>query len=216
MAPSSFAIWCPNGFAFALVVALFIFAIALVFAILVSSYIKDGLDLHSDSTSKLSILSVKPTAFNPNLTKFSCRKSFYRFYSTAPLVAVKIYENADKDKLKILKENKGKAGVYRWVNIENGRSYIGSSVNLTRRFQDYFSPKHLIKNKMVIYKALIKHGYSKFNLEILEYSMASEAILREQYYIDHLNPEYNILRRAGSSLGFKHSMKTIVNMKNRV
>jgi len=43
-----------------------------------------------------------------------------RTYSTnSPVAAsneikpVKIYENADKDKLLILKENKGKAGVYR-------------------------------------------------------------------------------------------------------
>jgi hypothetical protein len=28
---------------------------------------------------------------------------------------------------------------------------------------------------------------------------------REQYYLDLLKPEYNILKVAGSSLGFKHS-----------
>jgi hypothetical protein len=31
---------------------------------------------------------------------------------------------------------------------------------------------------------------------------------REQYYLDTLNPEYNILKTAGSLKGFKHSLKT--------
>lgn len=58
---------------------------------------------------------------------------------------------------------------------------------------------------MLIHKSLLKYGYSNFSVEILEYCDPSEAILREQYYIDLLNPEYNILKIAGSLLGFKHS-----------
>ena len=38
---------------------------------------------------------------------------------------------------------------------------------------------------------------------------------REQYYIDLIKPEYNILKIAGSSLGFKHSLKTLLKFKNR-
>jgi len=52
---------------------------------------------------------------------------------------------------------------------------------------------------------VLKNGYSNFSLEILEYCAASKCIEREQYYLDHLKPEYNILKVAGSSLGFKHS-----------
>jgi hypothetical protein len=37
----------------------------------------------------------------------------------------------------------------------------------------------------------------------------------EQYYLDLLNPKYNILKKAGSLLGFKHSRETIAKMKNR-
>ena len=57
---------------------------------------------------------------------------------------------------------------------------------------------------MVITKALLKYGYSVFSLEILEYCEALEAISREQYYLDLLKPEYNVLKIAGSSLGYKH------------
>jgi len=57
----------------------------------------------------------------------------------------------------------------------------------------------------MIYKALVKYGYSNFKLEILEYSELNILIEREQYYLDLLNPQYNILKKAGSLLGFKHS-----------
>ncbi len=33
----------------------------------------------------------------------------------------------------------------------------------------------------------------------------NEVLSREQYYIDLLKPEYNILQKAGSSLGYKHT-----------
>jgi hypothetical protein len=55
---------------------------------------------------------------------------------------------------------------------------------------------------------LIKNGYSKFRLEILEYCELEILIEREQYYLDTLNPEYNILKKAGSLTGFKHSEAT--------
>nr|UYR50920.1 hypothetical protein [Morchella crassipes] len=50
-----------------------------------------------------------------------------------------IYTNALLQKKLILSENKGKSGVYRWTNLENGNSYVGSSVNLYRRLKVYYS-----------------------------------------------------------------------------
>lgn len=42
-----------------------------------------------------------------------------------------------------------------------------------------------------------------------------DAVKREQGYIDLLAPEYNILKIAGSLLGFKHSEETLKNFRNR-
>lgn len=53
--------------------------------------------------------------------------------------------------------------------------------------------------------ALLLYGYSNFSLEILEYCEPSDVISREQYYMDLLKPEYNTLKTAGSSIGFKYS-----------
>lgn len=149
------------------------------------------------------------------------RATVCRLYSTdstssSPLIPVIKYANADIDKLLVLKETKGKAGVYKWVNLENGKSYIGSSVNLSRRFRDYYSirflEKEIKKNKSMIYRSLLKYGYSNFSVEILEYCAPSEVISREQYYFGLLKPEYNILITAGSLFGFKHSEETIAKM----
>jgi group I intron endonuclease len=52
-------------------------------------------------------------------------------------------------------------------------------------------------------------------LEILEYCTKENAISREQYYLDLLNPEYNILKIAGSRLGFKHSEETLLKMSGK-
>lgn len=124
------------------------------------------------------------------------------------------YANAD-DKAHILKDNKNKVGIYRWVNKVNNKTYVGSSVNLTLRFYKYYSIKHLLKHKTTIHQALLKYGYSNFSLEVLEYTGDRDILVsREQYYIDKLKPRYNILETAGSTLGFKHSQETLDYFKN--
>lgn len=65
---------------------------------------------------------------------------------------------------------------------------------------------------MSIKKALFKHGYSNFSLEILEY-VRNNVVTREQYYLDLLKPEYNVLKIAGSSLGYKHTEEAKVIMR---
>src|SRR5438270_6750753 len=75
-----------------------------------------------------------------------------------------------------------------------------------------------MKNKLsqgssAIYGALLKYGYSNFSLDILEYCEPSLLISREQYYMDLIKPEYNILNMAGNRLGSKHSDTTKAKMK---
>lgn len=62
--------------------------------------------------------------------------------------------------------------------------------------------------KSAIYSALLKYGYEKFSLDILEYCETKLLLEREQYYIDNLNPKYNISKIAGSRLGCKFNEKT--------
>jgi group I intron endonuclease len=126
------------------------------------------------------------------------------------------YANADSEKIQILTDNKDKAGVYRWTNLKNGKTYIGSSINIFSRLITYYNINYLLKNNMTIYRSILKYGYSNFSFEILEYCDPEKAIEREQHFLDMLKPQYNILKKAGSSLGFKHSFEDIEKMKNRI
>jgi group I intron endonuclease len=131
---------------------------------------------------------------------------------------VLVYSDLILDIKSIYKDNKGKSGIYCLINLITGVSYIGSAVDLTRRLRDYFSPKFLekeiLKNKSIIYRALLKYGYSNFKLEILEYCDKKSLISREQYYIDNLKPEYNICFKAGSSLGRVTREETRSKLRN--
>lgn len=131
------------------------------------------------------------------------------------MVAVVSYTNSDTQKEFILNDNKNKAGVYCWTHLESGKKYVGSSVDLYRRFMQYYNIKYITRGakSSLICKALLKYGYSSFKLEILEYCNPSEVIAREQYYIDLLKPEYNILKVAGSLFGYKHSPESLEKMR---
>lgn len=99
----------------------------------------------------------------------------------------------------------------------NKKTYVGSSVNFSVRLYKYYSIKHLMQHNTAIDNALLKYGYSNFTLDILEYCEGVDPVLREQIYLDKLTgapAEYNILEQAGSSLGFKHSEKTLEFFKN--
>lgn len=146
---------------------------------------------------------------------------YYFYYYTATtdvtfciIVSFMIYSNVDSNKLQILNENKNKIGIYLWTHLEDNKKYVGSAFNLSSRFYSYYSIPRLNKNNSYISRALLRHSYAVFRLSILEYidvsnlpkEEARKLILeREQYYLDLLKPEYNILKVAGSSLGFKHS-----------
>jgi group I intron endonuclease len=73
-----------------------------------------------------------------------------------------------------------------------------------------------MKYKTPIHNALLKYGYSKFTLEILEYCENTDPVVREQFYLDLLHSEYNILAVTYSSLGFKHSKETLEFFTNRI
>jgi group I intron endonuclease len=106
-----------------------------------------------------------------------------------------IYANVETDKSIIYKENRNKSGVFRLVNKINGKSYVGSSMSLSKTFSIYYSLgslKREVKGSIIIYRALLKYGYSNFSLHTLEYCEKDVLIEREQYYMDLIKPEYNI------------------------
>lgn len=143
------------------------------------------------------------------------------------LIPIMIYENVETDKSKVLSDNVGKAGIYLWTHKGSSKKYVGSAVDLSKRLKDYYSSYELKQMRNYISNALISHGHPAFSLSILEIidisgkskEEARKLILeREQYYLDLIfskdeSNTYNILKVAGSSLGFKHSEETKALMR---
>lgn len=131
-----------------------------------------------------------------------------------------IYNNSNTDKLRNLTDNK--AGIYQWKHIESGKIYIGSAINLSKRLKNYFSESYLSQDKsMYICNALLHHTHSSFSLTILEYVNISNlskdqvkklSLEREQHFLDTLNPEYNILKKAASSLRYKDTEGSLAKL----
>ena len=113
-------------------------------------------------------------------------------------------------------DNSNKSGIYRWVNNISKNTYVGSAINLSKRLNRYYHKSELTKkNARPINQALLKYGHSNFSLEILEYCSKDNLLERENYYLDTLKPEYNILKYAYSMLGYKHTASSIEKLKSK-
>jgi group I intron endonuclease len=106
----------------------------------------------------------------------------------------KVYINAAFSRTLILKENKGKSGIYLWLNTTNFYFYIGSSSEISRRLRYYYTSQ---KYSTYIHRAIAAYGMDKFTLFILEYTHKENIFPLEQYWLDYLNPSYNISKIAG-------------------
>jgi hypothetical protein len=107
--------------------------------------------------------------------------------ASSPVVPVKAYINVDTQSREILVENKGLSGIYKWTNKINGKIYIGSSQNISKRFSQYSNPNYLERNtSMPICRALLKHGYENFDFSIIEYCEVQDLMDREEYYLNIL------------------------------
>lgn len=151
-----------------------------------------------------------------NRPRFLCSGGTNRLYLIKPITSFANCDIEKKNIFSLARAQEENGVVYCWVNNANNKCYVGSSVNFTARLYKYYSAKHLYESKTAISYALYKYGYSNFSLHILEYCEKKNALNREQYHIDLLNPEYNILKKAGSLLGYKHTTKTLDAFKNRM
>src|SRR4051812_29077733 len=105
------------------------------------------------------------------------------FIETFPVLDA--FDNLDMlESLQIAKKALyGLSGIYAFVNIETGASYIGSSVNLGERIMAHIQNN---SSNLHLQNAIVKYGLSHFAFVILEYCIPSDIIKREQHFLDIL------------------------------
>lgn len=86
-------------------------------------------------------------------------------------------------------------GIYIFTNKINGKSYIGQSINLSKRYKEHTSNWKKDYGS-VFHRAIRKYGVGNFEYNILEYCLIEELNEKEIYYIkkyNTLNPYgYNV------------------------
>lgn len=112
-------------------------------------------------------------------------------------------------------------GIYIIKNEINGHTYVGSSVDIKKRWREH-KARSKIKSKWYIetyyshlYCAFRKYGIENFSFSVLEEVSEREKLLeREKYWYFVYNPEYNnmIPDRVGVCCGAKHTQET----KNKI
>lgn len=104
----------------------------------------------------------------------------------------------------------GKSGIYRITNAVNGKFYIGSAVNLSKRFSKHrYELKNGKHKSRTLSAAWIKHGESAFRFEVLLICSTQDLLFYEQRVMDALKPQYNLRLIAASNFGLKQTAEII-------
>lgn len=88
-----------------------------------------------------------------------------------------------------------KSGIYQIKNKINNKIYIGSSCDIRKRWSTH---NYLLKlnksNCKILQKAINKYGLENFSFEIVAYCPKEYLFKLEQWFVDNLNPNYNICK----------------------
>jgi group I intron endonuclease len=74
-------------------------------------------------------------------------------------------------------------GIYKITNLTNGKSYVGQSVHIERRWTEHCLPSA----NSLIAKAIQKYGKEQFTFQVVEECAPEQLDEKEEYYISHFN-----------------------------
>lgn len=84
------------------------------------------------------------------------------------------------------------SGIYQIQNIVNGKSYIGQSIDLTKRLDNHRRKlRNGTSHNSHLQSSWNKYGENKFLFQILIYLDSGNLDFYEQMFIEKLRPEYN-------------------------
>jgi len=97
--------------------------------------------------------------------------------------------------------------IYQIKNIQNDKRYIGNTVNKNKRWEKHkWALTNNRHDNAHLQRSWNKYGNTSFKFSVMEQvDKSNDLINREQYYIDNLDPEYNIAPKANGS---EHSKET--------
>jgi len=107
-----------------------------------------------------------------------------------------------------------KSGIYIIKNKVNGKVYVGSAVDIQKRWREH---KRVLRKGLHhsprLQHSWDKHGEENFQFVVIENCQPENLIKLEQFMLDLLcsyedDKGYNICPTAGSQLGMKHSEET--------
>jgi group I intron endonuclease len=104
--------------------------------------------------------------------------------------------------------------IYKIKNITNNKIYIGSAIDFNSRVRVHkFQLRNNKHHSKYLQRAWNKYGENSIEFEIIEIvNDENKLILKEQFWIDLLKPEYNICKIAGSLLGTKRAKEQKLKM----
>ena len=93
------------------------------------------------------------------------------------------------------------SGVYKITNNVTGEFYVGSSVDVKKRWINHKCPSRWKDNpNSPMYQDMEKYGTECFSFEILEEVETQYLKQEEQKFIDMLNPTYNDINAKGEDI----------------
>ncbi len=106
-------------------------------------------------------------------------------------------------------------GIYEIRNIKNGRRYIGSAVNVSKRWREHLRQlEQGNHHSRFMQRCWNKNGGESFIFRVIKACKVDDLIAEEQKAIDSGRPEYNSAKTAGSMIGHIHSTETRKKMSD--
>lgn len=103
----------------------------------------------------------------------------------------------------------GTSGVYTITNMVDSKQYVGSSQDIQLRWQQHRTQLRTNSHHShYLQRAWNKYGEDAFIFQMIEKTPPDRCVEREQYWINTLNPAYNLLPTAGSPRGYRASEST--------
>lgn len=92
-----------------------------------------------------------------------------------------------------IKELSKRSGIYIIKCILNNKCYIGSSINIRRRYREYHSDfKNRKSHNQYLQNSFLKYSLANFTFDVLEFCNKEVLIDREKHFINMIKPEYSI------------------------